>query len=87
MGDVIDVRQMAPPLGSTRVADLPELVSRVEIAEMLGVTRQRVHQLVGQSDFPEPVSVLGVGMIWRREDVEDWMRRTGRLPAEGETSD
>lgn len=56
------------------------LVSRMEIAELLGVTRQRVHQLIAKPDFPAPVATLSVGMIWRREDVEEWARRTGRLP-------
>ena len=72
----------AYPLTSARV---DHLVSRVEIAELLGVSQQRVHQLLTRPDFPEPVVVLAIGSIWRREDVEEWARRTGRLPAEGET--
>ena len=63
---------------------LVELVGTAEIAELLGVSRQRVHQLVSKPDFPRPLAVLAAGMIWRREDVEEWARRTGRLPGEGE---
>ncbi len=77
---MIDVRQAPTVLPSATVPH--HLVSRVEIAEMFGVTRQRVHQLVSRPDFPEPIAVLGVGMIWNREDVEQWARRTGRLPVE-----
>ena len=24
-------------------------------------------------DFPEPVAVLGMGRIWRTEDIETWI--------------
>ncbi len=66
---------------------MDRLVSRVEIADMLGVSQQRVHQLIAKPDFPQPLVALAIGMIWRRQDVEEWARRTGRLPAgEGETS-
>jgi prophage regulatory protein len=51
-----------------------------EIAELLGVTNQRVDQLARRADFPEPVAVLAAGRIWNRADVEAWARRTGRIP-------
>ncbi len=56
-----------------------DLVGLTEIAEMLGVSRQRVDQIV-QSDpkFPEPVAWLRAGRIWRRSDVTRWARRAGR---------
>ena len=60
------------------------LVGTAEIADMLGVSRQRVHQLVTRPDFPEPTAVLAAGMIWERSAVEDWARSTGRL---GSTED
>ncbi len=68
------------PLWSAGVGDLPDLVSRVEIAQLLGLSPQRVHVLVGKADFPPPVLVLAIGTIWKREDVVEWARRTGRLP-------
>ncbi len=55
------------------------LVGLSEIAKMIGLTRQRVDQLVRLPDFPEPDAVLAAGRIWRREDVEAWARETGRL--------
>lgn len=60
------------------------LVGTAEIADLLGVSRQRVHQLVARPDFPAPVAVLTSGMIWEREAVEEWARATGRLPSEDE---
>jgi prophage regulatory protein len=55
------------------------LVGVAEVAAMLGVTRQRVNQLVSRPDFPKPEVELSAGRIWRREEVETWARRTGRL--------
>ena len=57
------------------------LVGIAEIAELLGVSKQRVHQLVRDAaDFPEPEAVLSAGMIWRRDAILQWARETGRLP-------
>lgn len=56
------------------------LVGTHEIAEMLGVSRQRVHQLVTRDPtFPEPEAKLHGGHVWSRRAVEEWARRTGRL--------
>lgn len=49
-----------------------------EVAERLGVSNQRVDQLAQDDDFPAPVAVLKAGRIWRRRDVEAWIKRTGR---------
>jgi hypothetical protein len=60
-----------------------DLVSIVEVAEMLGVSRQRVHQILrAYPDFPAPEAELAIGRIWRRQPIADWMvshpRSTGR---------
>jgi hypothetical protein len=56
-----------------------DLVGTAEIAEMLGITRQRVNAIVQtHDDFPEPVAVLSAGRIWMRSDVLAWAKRTGR---------
>lgn len=56
-----------------------DLLGRKEIAQLLGVSVQRVAQLMDeQQDFPEPVAHLSAGMIWDRADVEDWAVRHGR---------
>ncbi len=54
------------------------LVSRVEIAALLGVSQQRVHQLLAREDFPAPVADLAIGKVWERSTIEAWARRTGR---------
>lgn len=61
------------------------LVGAGEIAELLGVTRQRVNQLIASyDDFPSPEVELKGGRVWSRESVETWIAahpvrvRTGR---------
>jgi len=50
------------------------LVGVAEVAEMLGVSRQRVNQLVSDSpDFPPPESELSAGRVWLRESIEAWI--------------
>jgi len=52
------------------------LVGTAEIAQMLGVTRQRVDRIAStHSDFPAPEAELSAGRIWSREAVESWMAR------------
>jgi predicted DNA-binding transcriptional regulator AlpA len=56
-----------------------DLVGLTEIAEMFGVSRQRVDQIVrADPTFPEPVAVITAGRIWRRSAVERWARRSRR---------
>ncbi|MGD0285097.1 MAG: hypothetical protein ABSC31_01760 [Acidimicrobiales bacterium] len=56
-----------------------DLVGVSEIAELLGITRQRADQLLRQKGAPEPVAVLTQGRVFLREDIERWARETGRF--------
>ncbi|HEX8771318.1 MAG TPA: hypothetical protein VF711_11180 [Acidimicrobiales bacterium] len=59
-----------------------DVVGVPEIARILGVSRQRVYQLMDTyDDFPEPVATLAVGRIWAREAVERWNRIQGDRPS------
>jgi predicted DNA-binding transcriptional regulator AlpA len=51
------------------------LVGAHEIRGMLGVSRQRVYQLVKRSDFPRPVAELAQGKVWTLADIEAWIGR------------
>lgn len=51
-----------------------ELMGAAEIKELLGVSRQRVQQLIRRPDFPRPIASLAMGKVWRREDVLRWAR-------------
>ena len=56
-----------------------DLVGLTEIADMLGVSRSRAHQLAETEGFPTPVGEISAGRIWERADVERWARGTGRI--------
>lgn len=55
-----------------------KLMGLHEVAELLGVSRQRADQLVRERDFPRPVAELKAGRIWRTGDVEKWKEKRGR---------
>lgn len=56
-----------------------QLVGVAEIADLLGVSRQRVHQLAAREDFPEPLAVLVMGSVWERQAIDTWASASGRL--------
>ena len=59
----------APHMGDGRPRRL------VDIANYLGVSTQRVHQLTKDPSFPTP-SIQAVGdRLWRRSAIEAWARR------------
>jgi hypothetical protein len=61
---------------------LPVLLGASEVGEMLGVSRQRVHQLRNLSTFPAPLVVVAMGPLWEERAIEafkrEWSRRPGR---------
>jgi hypothetical protein len=75
--------------GKGRKVDVSDLVGSGEITQRLGARhRSQIHGW-RQSDesFPEPVAVLGASSgrstyVWYWPDVEQWARRTGRLPSD-----
>lgn len=71
--DVLEVENSRPTL--------PELVSAPEVADILGVSSQRVHELAAnKADFPEPVYELRTGKVWLRDAIEAFGRRWERKP-------
>ena len=54
------------------------LAGRTELAEMLGVSRQRARTLTERDDFPAPIAQMRRGPIWRIEDIETWAKQVGR---------
>jgi predicted DNA-binding transcriptional regulator AlpA len=55
-----------------------------EIANALGVSKQRASQLVRQKGFPDPVAMIGDREGWRPRDVTAWIRRNrATQPTEG----
>jgi predicted DNA-binding transcriptional regulator AlpA len=67
---------------NTKIAGVTEsyLVGAAEIAEMLGISRQRVDAIARtHDDFPEPEAVLASGRIWLRTAIQEWAHASGRL--------
>ncbi len=60
-----------------------DLVTSGEIAEVLGVSRSRVHKLSTRSDFPSPHLVAGGRRLWRLRDVERWAEKWDRMNVGG----
>lgn len=77
--EVIDFEQMVEAL--SRPLN-PELVGIAEVAEVLGVSKQRANQLVKGARFPQPVANLAAGPVWTKPAVlrfnETWTRTPGR---------
>jgi prophage regulatory protein len=44
-----------------------------EIADALGVSKQRAHVLMRHQTFPDHVQQLNQGRIWWRDEVEAWI--------------
>ena len=50
------------------------LMGAGEIGDRLGVSRQRVQQLIGKPGFPAPYDELQMGKVWLISDIEAWIR-------------
>src|SRR5881397_2705980 len=46
------------------MADRPELIGVAELAELLGVSKQRASELARGAGFPAPLAVLAAGPVW-----------------------
>lgn len=55
-----------------------ELIGIAELAQMLGLSKQRVYQLVGEAAFPEPAASLVMGNVWELAAVQAWAEQTQR---------
>jgi predicted DNA-binding transcriptional regulator AlpA len=50
-----------------------DLMGTAEIRQRLGLSKQRVHQIVNQKGFPDPVARVSGITIWLTADVEAWI--------------
>jgi hypothetical protein len=61
---------------------IPELIGVAEVAQLFGVSRQRVSELRHRRGFPTPVAELRAGPVWARPSLtvflSTWERRPGR---------
>jgi hypothetical protein len=88
--EIVEAEAMTEELLERRLAREPELYVGVsEIAEILGVSRQRVSEIrLTLADFPRPIAELAAGPVWTRSSLnhflENWARRPGRPSKERE---
>lgn len=75
--DVMTVEDQEAALGEPT---FPDLVGVTEAARLLRVSRQRLDQLRGSSDFPKPIVRLAAGPVWLRSSIEGFDRRWDRRP-------
>jgi serine/threonine protein kinase len=54
-----------------------------EVAELLGVSRQRLAKLRERADFPDPIGQLAQGAVWDLDAVEAWHGSSSRTSGPG----
>jgi hypothetical protein len=65
---------------------VPPLVGLSEVADMFGISRQRVTQLRERVDFPDPVAVLRSGPVWTAPALQHFLTIWDRTPGRRTTS-
>ena len=56
-----------------------------EIGRALGLSRQRVEQIMRLPEFPDPEASLARGRVWSSDKVRTWAETTGRTFRDPET--
>lgn len=70
---LIDAREGGDPLDPVpRRYELEKLLTGAEIAERLGMSRQRFGQLADSEDFPMSRGKVGGMVVWLQSDVDAW---------------
>lgn len=50
------------------------MLRMVDVADVLGVSYQRIQQIYKLGRLPEPAKRDEIGPLWRRADIEKWAR-------------
>lgn len=66
-----------------------DILGTAEVAEVLDVSKQRIHSLRKQADFPEPFIQLASTPLWDRNDVVAFLAkwRPWKLISDGDDRD
>jgi len=55
------------------VVEIEDLLTTTQIADLIGVSRQRVEALRKEhDDFPAPVGRVGRQQVWHRDAIYEW---------------
>jgi predicted DNA-binding transcriptional regulator AlpA len=64
------------------VSNFPSILGTTEVTELLGVSRQRLHELRNTGRFPAPAYEVAATPLWIRSTVDSflvgWERKPGR---------
>jgi len=55
---------------SIRISDI---LGTAEVAQVLSVSKQRIHSLRKMVNFPEPVAVLASTPLWNKSDIIEFL--------------
>lgn len=58
----------------------PEIVGVAEVAELLGVSKQRITELRTSGRLPSPIADLRAGPVWPKAAIERWLEGWERKP-------
>ena len=64
-----------------RIAELavppPALLTREDVASLLGIAPRTVQRMVASGDFPRPIPITSGRARWRRSDIDAWLEQRG----------
>ena len=55
------------------IATVPRFIRLPEVLSMIGLSRTRVYELIGQGRFPPQVKLSSRAVAWPREKIMEWM--------------
>jgi predicted DNA-binding transcriptional regulator AlpA len=67
-------RSFSPAMEAPMNRTSPSRIRLVEIAELLGVSKQRVHQIADEYGFPAPIAENHRGRLRDRREVAAWAK-------------
>ena len=52
-----------------------DLLGTAEVAEVLGVSKQRIHALRKMAEFPDPIKTLASTPLWSKADITAFLAK------------
>ncbi|HVA07712.1 MAG TPA: hypothetical protein VNG12_13320 [Acidimicrobiales bacterium] len=62
------------------ISNLPDFLGTTEVTELLGVSRQRLHQLRASGRFPDPAYEMAATPLWIRSTIDTFLAGWDRSP-------
>ncbi len=79
--DGVRIRSAAQVDAELAEPTIPDLLAAADVAEVIGTSRQRVHQLARENpQFPAPIAEPATGPLWDRRAIDTFVRGWTRKP-------